>query len=95
MPPALPDRAPFVLRARILTPLAGGGTFHEPDGIVAVDAAGSLAFVGAAGAAAAVSPELLASAVDVRPWVVMPGLVDTHAHLPSSRTRVSGSLLTF
>jgi guanine deaminase len=82
MPPALPDRPPFVLRARILTPLADGGTLHEPDGVLAVDAAGSLAFVGAADAAAAASPELLAGAVDVRPWVVMPGLVDTHAHLP-------------
>src|SRR5258705_6177349 len=75
----LPDRPPFALRARILTPLADGGTLHEPDGVVAVDAGGSLAFVGAAGAA---SPDLLARAVDVRPWVVMPGLVDTHAHLP-------------
>jgi len=75
----LPDRPPFALRARILTPLAGGGTLHEPDGVVAVDAGGSLAFVAAAGAA---SPDLLARAVDLRPWVVMPGLVDTHAHLP-------------
>ncbi len=75
----LPDRPPFALRARILTSLADGGTLHEPDGVVAVDAGGSLAFVGAAGAA---SPDLLARAVDLRPWVVMPGLVDTHAHLP-------------
>ena len=75
----LPDRPPFALRARILTPLADGGTLHEADGVVAVDAGGSLTFVGAAAAA---SPELLARAVDVRPWVVMPGLVDTHAHLP-------------
>ncbi|HTG40669.1 MAG TPA: guanine deaminase [Methylomirabilota bacterium] len=75
----LPDRPPFALRARILTPLAGGGTLHEADGVVAVDAGGSLVFVGVAGAA---SPDLLARAVDVRPWVVMPGLVDTHAHLP-------------
>jgi guanine deaminase len=75
----LPDRPPFALRARILTPLAGGGTLDEPDGVVAVDAGGSLAFVGAAATA---PKELLAGAVDLRPWVVLPGLVDTHAHLP-------------
>ena len=79
MPPALPDRPPFALRARILTPLADGGTLDEPDGVVAVDGGGSLAFVGAASAA---SPELLAGALDLRPWIVLPGLVDTHAHLP-------------
>ena len=75
----LPDRPPFAIRARIVSPLASGGTLHETDGLVAVDADGSLAFVGAASAA---PPELLAGAVDVRPWVVLPGLVDTHAHLP-------------
>jgi guanine deaminase len=75
----LPDRPPFAIRARILSPRAGGGTLDEPDGLLAVDGAGELTFVGAAGAA---PPDLLAVAVDVRPWVVMPGLVDTHAHLP-------------
>ena len=75
----LPDRPPFAIRARILSPLASGGTLHEADGVVAVDAGGSLAFVGAASAA---PPDLLAGAVDVRPWVLMPGLIDTHAHLP-------------
>ena len=79
MPPALPDLPPFSIRARILTPLAAGGTMHEPDGVVAVDAEGSLAFVGPAAEA---PPELLAGAVDARPWVILPGLVDTHAHLP-------------
>ena len=76
---ALPDRPPFAIRARILSPLATGEMLHEPDGIVAVDAAGALTFVAAAAQA---PPDVLAGAVDVRPWVVMPGLVDTHAHLP-------------
>ncbi len=76
---ALPDRPPFAIRARILSPLASGGTLHEPDGVVAVDGSGALTFAGAAGAA---PPDLLARAADVRPWVVLPGLVDTHAHLP-------------
>jgi len=76
---ALPDRPPFAIRARLLSPLASGGTLHEADGLVAVDGDGSLSFVGAAGAA---PPDLVAGAVDVRPWIVMPGLIDTHAHLP-------------
>jgi guanine deaminase len=75
----LPDRPPFAIRARILSPLAAGGVLHEPDGVVAVDPAGTLAFVGAAADAA---PDALAGAVDLRPWVVTPGLIDTHAHLP-------------
>jgi guanine deaminase len=76
---ALPGRPPFALRARVLSPLAGGGTLHEADGIVAVDEAGRLAYVGPVAGA---PPGAARSAVDVRPWVVMPGLVDTHAHLP-------------
>jgi guanine deaminase len=74
----LPSRPPFVLRARLLTPRAAGGTLHEPDALVAVDAAGRLSGVGPTSD----HPELAAAAVDVRPWVVMPGLVDLHAHLP-------------
>jgi hypothetical protein len=40
MPAVLPDRAPFVLRARVLTPLAAGGSRYEPDGVVVVEAGG-------------------------------------------------------
>jgi guanine deaminase len=75
----LPDRPPFAIRARILSPLAAGGIAHAADGLVAVDGVGALAFVGAAGDAPL---DVLAGAVDLRPWVLMPGLVDTHAHLP-------------
>lgn len=73
--PLLP---PFALRARLLTPLAAGGTYHEPDGLLLVDEAGRFTFVGAA----ADRPAEAASATDLRPWVVMPGMVDIHAHLP-------------
>ena len=73
----LPDRPPFVLRARLLTPLAAGGSRYEPDAIVSVDAAGLLSSVAPASAHPAA-----AAAQDVRPWVVLPGLVDLHAHLP-------------
>ena len=75
----LPITPPFAIRARLLSPLADGGTLHEPDGLVVVDAGGRLGFVGAA----ADAPDaLLAGAHDLRPWVVMPGMVDLHAHLP-------------
>jgi guanine deaminase len=72
-----PSGPPFAVRARILTPLAPGGTRWEPDGLLEVDPLGRLAYVGpAAGRSAA------ATALDVRPWLVLPGLVDLHAHLP-------------
>ena len=74
-PPAQP---PFGLRARLLTPLASGGTHHEADGLVVVDAAGRLEFVGPASE----RPADAAAAVDLHPFVLLPGMVDTHAHLP-------------
>jgi guanine deaminase len=74
----LPDRPPFALRARLLTPLAAGGTRHEPDGLLLVDDAGRLGFVGAASE----RPSEAAAALDLRPWTVLPGMVDLHAHLP-------------
>jgi len=43
-----------------------------------VDAAGRLTFVGAA----AERPADAVTATDLRPWVVLPGLIDLHAHLP-------------
>lgn len=73
----LPDRPPFVMRARLLTPLGGGGTWHDLDGRIAVDASGRLVEVGAWHAGAPGE-----HVVDLRPWVVMPGLVDLHVHLP-------------
>jgi guanine deaminase len=75
----LPSTPPFAIRARLLTPLAGGGTRHEPDGLLAVDEAGRITFVGST---ANVPSAILATAVDLRPWVVLPGMVDLHAHLP-------------
>jgi guanine deaminase len=74
----LPDRPPFGLRARLLTPLAAGGTRHEPDGLILVDEAGRLTFVGSA----AERPDEAAAAIDLRPWTILPGMVDLHAHLP-------------
>jgi len=76
----LPDRPPFTLRARVVTPLAAGGMADHPDGLIEVGADGRIGWVGAASdrPAAAAAPE----PVDLRPLVVMPGLVDLHAHLP-------------
>lgn len=76
---ALPARPPFALRARILTPLATGGTRYERDGLLTVDAAGRIDGVGPwPGEAAA----RLGAVVDLRPHVLLPGLVDLHLHLP-------------
>jgi guanine deaminase len=74
----LPATPPFVLRARLLTSLAAGGSRYEPDGLLEVDEGGRITFAGAVSE----RPDAAASAVDVRPWVVMPGMVDLHAHLP-------------
>lgn len=74
----LPDRPPFALRARLLSPLADGRFLDERDGLIEVDAVGRIARVGAWDPGA----EAPASVLDVRPMVVIPGLVDLHAHLP-------------
>ena len=77
-PEDLPHRPPFAIRGRILTPLDDGGTRYEGDGLLVVDDAGRIAFAGPAGA----RPDEAATAVDLRPWILLPGLVDLHAHLP-------------
>ncbi len=74
----LPANPPFAIRSRLLTPLGAGGSRFEPDGLLVVDAAGRIAYAGAAADRAAEA----ATAIDLRPWVVLPGLVDLHAHLP-------------
>lgn len=76
LPPAV-DRPPFRLRARLLTPLADGGTRYLTDALIDVGADGALARVEPWPAGAVDGPVL-----DVRPLVAMPGLVDLHAHLP-------------
>ncbi len=74
---ALPVGPPFALRARLLTPLDAGGYLHIPDARLEIDAAGRIA---------AVEPWIAGDADrtvhDVRPRVVLPGLVDLHVHLP-------------
>jgi guanine deaminase len=75
----LPDRPPFSLRARVLTPLAAGGIADHPDGVVEVSSDGHIAWVGAA---SDWSGDGKAPAFDLQPHVLLPGMVDLHAHLP-------------
>ena len=74
----LPATPPFVLRGRLLTPLGDGGTLHERDALIEVDASGRMTHVGPT----ADRPAVVDGAIDLRPWVLMPGMVDLHAHLP-------------
>jgi guanine deaminase len=74
----LPWTPPFALRARLLTPLAAGGSRFETDGLLEVDANGRITSVGPA----TERTNALERGIDLRPWVVLPGMVDLHAHLP-------------
>jgi guanine deaminase len=85
----IPAGPPFALRASLLTPLAAGGYRYEPDARVDVDAQGRLAAVepwsslsrtGAPDGGA--GPMAEPAVVDLRPWVLLPGMVDLHLHLP-------------
>ena len=67
---------PYVIRARILTPLDAGGTAFFRDGRLDVDAVGRITYVGAWDIASA------PPAIDLRPNLLLPGLIDLHAHLP-------------
>lgn len=74
----IPAGPPFAIRARLLSPLDAGGVLHEADGLVLADADGRITYAGPASA----HPDDAAMSTDLRPWVVMPGMVDLHAHLP-------------
>jgi guanine deaminase len=77
--PSLPSVPPFAIRARVVSPLTDGGTLDLADGFVEVDGAGRIAVIAPG---EGVPAERLDAAVDLRPWVVLPGMVDLHAHLP-------------
>ncbi len=72
--PTLPSAPPFSVRCRLLSPLDAGGSLYLADGVLRVDADGRIAAVAVAGRDE--------QAIDLRPLLVMPGMVDLHAHLP-------------
>ncbi len=80
METTLPAEPPFTLRARILTPLADGGTRYERDGRLEVDAHGII--VGAGPWHDHEGQEPAPDSIDLRPLVLLPGMVDLHVHLP-------------
>ena len=71
---------PFALRGRLLTPLDDGGSRYLADAVLTIDAAGRIARVVDAADSTAEAPDV--PVVDVRPWLLLPGMVDLHAHLP-------------
>ncbi|MDP8904337.1 MAG: amidohydrolase family protein [Chloroflexota bacterium] len=82
-------RPPFAVRGRLLTPLDGGGTSYLADGVLAVGSDGRIAWSSeaagwpTAAARRGVDGSLLHSPlVDLRPQLLLPGLIDLHAHLP-------------
>jgi guanine deaminase len=79
MATSLPVRPPWSLRARILTPLAAGGTRYEADGRIDIDRRGVITRVGPWVDRA---PDRDGPTVDLRPLVLLPGMVDLHVHLP-------------
>jgi guanine deaminase len=62
----------------LLSPIGDQDMLWMEDAAIAVDADGRLEAIGPWEAADDDRPGV----VDLRPWVVMPGLVDLHAHLP-------------
>lgn len=75
--PPLPDLPPFAIRARLLTPLTSGGSRFERDAVLRVDERGRIADVTDARASHATT-----DTVDLRPLLLLPGMIDLHAHLP-------------
>lgn len=74
-----------MIRARLLTPLSAGGSRHEPDAAVRVDADGTIGYVGPWVDRPASDPNATCQGlptIDLRPMVLLPGLVDLHVHLP-------------
>jgi guanine deaminase len=78
---ALPQGPPFALRARLLSPLVDGTWLDEPDGLLEVDPNGRIVRAGAWPGASA-HGDAPASVRDLRPLLLLPGMVDLHAHLP-------------
>jgi guanine deaminase len=68
----------IALRGRLLTPLPDGGVSYLDDAFVAVDR-------GRIVAVSATHPPPHDALHDLRPFVLVPGFVDTHVHFPQTR----------
>jgi guanine deaminase len=84
MPPSTEalQRPPYAIRGRLLTPLDGGGLRYVADARLDVAAGGRIGWVGDWSDPSPEVGDRSVSVVDVRPWLLLPGLVDLHAHLP-------------
>ena len=78
---SVPVGPPFLLRARIITPTDAGGTADHADGLLEVDERGRIAWAGSTDDRFAPAA-WRTRAIDLRPLVLLPGMVDLHAHLP-------------
>ena len=76
-PPRGTNRTPLVLRARLLSPLADGRWLDVADGLLETDGSGRITR-----AEAWPQADAPAGVLDIRPLVLLPGLVDLHVHLP-------------
>lgn len=72
--------APKIYRATILNPLSPDGGQYFPDGGLVVERDGTISFCGRFSDAHGLFQD--ATILDVRPSIILPGLIDTHAHLP-------------
>jgi len=70
-------RGPFALRGALASAQAHAPFLFEPDGILEVDGAGLIRWVGPASAYRGAVP-----VTDVRPMWILPGMIDLHGHLP-------------
>jgi guanine deaminase len=85
MPPSIGalQRPPYAIRGRLLTPLDQGGLRYLADARLDVAGDGRIGWVGDWSDRPPEAGDRSDSVVvDLRPWLLLPGLVDLHAHLP-------------
>ena len=70
----------MLFRAHLLSPTGTSGLWEVPDGALVVDPAGTILAAGPFAEVAAGHPG--EPQRDLRPWWILPGLVDLHSHLP-------------
>lgn len=81
--------APLLYRATIFNPLSPTEGQYFPDGCLAVERDGIISFCGLTQEAHQLFPD--AQIIDLRPHILIPGLVDTHVHLPQYYAAATGN----